>query len=46
MSADKQLQDKYSKLLSFLDEKSKRLVLAADAESQKQLYGMINNRQD
>ncbi len=33
MSADKLLQDKYSKLLPFLDEKSKRLVLAADAES-------------
>ncbi len=30
---DKQLQDKYRKLLPFLDEKSKRLVLAADAES-------------
>lgn len=33
MSDDKQLQDKYRKLLPFLDEKSKRLVLAADAES-------------
>src|SRR3982751_6892007 len=33
MSSDKQLQDKYSKLLPFLDEKTKRLVLAADAES-------------
>ena len=33
MSSDKQLQDKYSKLLPFLDEKSKRLVLAADAQS-------------
>jgi hypothetical protein len=33
MSAEKQLQDKYSKLLPFLDERSKRLVLAADAES-------------
>jgi transposase len=33
MSSDKQLQDKYSKLLPFLDEKSKRLVLAADAAS-------------
>lgn len=33
MPDDKQLQDKYSKLLPFLDEKSKRLVLAADAES-------------
>jgi len=33
MFEDKQLQDKYKKLLPFLDEKSKRLVLAADAES-------------
>ena len=33
MSDDKLLQDKYSKLLPFLDEKSRRLVLAADAES-------------
>jgi hypothetical protein len=33
MYADKQLQDKYSKLLPFLDEKTKRLVLAADAAS-------------
>ena len=33
MFSAKQLQDKYSKLLPFLDEKSKRLVLAADAES-------------
>jgi transposase len=33
MFTDKQLQDKYGKLLPFLDERSKRLVLAADAAS-------------